>query len=367
MPTASTPVWLTKCRAYWLCQAVGWGGFWLTQFYSAKALGRYSAEVPVFMGVLAVAGLALTHLYRALLLRSGVLAGPIGRQAAVGVVGLLTVNGLLYGVIAVWGGVVSGDWASALDPGRLWLGLTNGLRYLAVWFLAYHFFVAGRQLARVQVGQLRTEAALRQAELDTLRAQVNPHFLFNTLNSIRALTLSDPHAARTAVTQLADLLRYALRYTQQPLVALREELAAVQDYLALEQTRFGPERLRARLDVPPAVLGWPVPPATVLTLIENAVKHGISAHPLGGELLVRATQPTPTALLIEISQPDRLVGPGAAAAPHALAPPSGSGLGLVNTRQRLAALYGPAASCTLTESPPGTVVAALRVPAETFS
>jgi two-component system, LytTR family, sensor kinase len=351
---------LTKTRAYWLCQLVGWLGFWLTQFYSFKALGFYSPTVPGLLTVTAVIGVGLTHLYRTVVVRAGWLAGTWRQQLAVAGSGLVVLSTVLHLTGSGWAALESGDWMLG-DPNRIWLGISNWGRYLSVWLLAYHFFAAGERLTQVQVGQLRTEAALRQAELDTLRAQVNPHFLFNALNSIRALTLTDPHAARTAVTQLSDLLRYSLRYGQQPVIALREELAAVHDYLALEQTRFG-ARLLTRIDVPPTVLGWLVPPAVVLTLVENAVKHGISASSAGGELCLSAESLSPVSLLIEVRQPGSLRlsdGPSVALAPR----PDGSGLGLHNTRQRLAALYGSTASCSLTESPSGTVVAALRLPA----
>ncbi len=352
---------LTKRHGYWICQAVGWAGFWVTQYFSFKALGFYSPAVPGLLTVSAVVGVGLTHLYRLVVVRAGWLSGPLPQQLAVAGVGLVVLSAALHLTGSAWFALGSGQWLLD-DPGRLWLGVSNWGRYLSVWLLAYHFFAAGERLTQITVGQLRTEAALRQAELDMLRAQINPHFLFNALNSIRALTLTDPHAARTAVTQLADLLRYSLRYGQAPVIALREELAAVQDYLALEQTRFG-ARLLTRLDVPPAVLGWLVPPAVVLTLVENAVKHGIAARPAGGELCLRAAPLSATSLLIEVRQPGHLPLPEAADTADALALRPDGGLGLRNTRQRLAALYGPVATCTLTESPPGTVVAALHLPA----
>ncbi len=354
--------------AYWFCQAAGWAGFWLTQFYSFQALGVDRPGVGWMLLLLAAVGFGLTHLYRSVLVRTGVLAWPAQQQVGVAVGAMLLISLAIHLTGSLWAGLTTGQWAFG-DPARLWLSITNGIRYLAVWFLAYHFFAAGQRLTAVEVRHLRTEAALRQAELDTLRAQVNPHFLFNALNSIRALTLSDPHGARTAVTQLADLLRYSLRYGQQPVVALREELAAVQDYLALEQTRFGPDRLRVDLDVPPAALGWPVPPAALLTLVENAVKHGIATFPAGGELRVCATPVPPDRLLLEVRQPGHLPaqpvpadGLTTASLP-ALPTSATGGLGLLNTRQRLAVLYGPAAWLTLAETPAGVVVAGLHLPA----
>ena len=372
-------------RWYWFFQLLGWFGFWATQVQASLMLGRYEPATVRWFTLLAGLGLVLTHGYRALLLRTGVLRLPLGWQAAAAAAGLLGLAVAMQLLGPVLYAVLEGKWAGhwpAQEWAKFAFGVVGGVRYLVVWVLAYHFFVVGEWLAQAQVRELRAEAARRLAELDLLRAQINPHFLFNALNSVRALTLSDPHRARTAVTQLADLLRYTLNYEQRQLIPLGEELAAVQDYLALEQTRFGPERLRLDVAVPAGLLGWPVPPAALLTLVENAVKHGIGATPGGGLLRLVAQEiggpdPTnaardaapaanrqPACLHLEVSQPGRLPAAEPATA-AALRPPdrASGGLGLANTRQRLRALYGEAAHLSLREEPAGTVVAHLAVPA----
>jgi hypothetical protein len=351
-------------RGYWIFQLLGWGGFWVTQLQASFMLDRYEPNTVLWLTVTALLGLLLTHCYRALLLRYQVLRMPLPWQAGVAVLGLLglsvsldLLSPLLYKLLlGKWEWPSLGGWATFA------FGVVGVGRYLIVWVLAYHFFVVGEWLAQVQVRELHAAAARRQAELDLLRSQINPHFLFNALNSVRALTLSDPHRARTAVTQLADLLRYTLNYEQHQLISLREELAAVRDYLALEQTRFGPERLRLHVAVPPELLSWPVPPAALLTLVENAVKHGISAVPGGGllRLVAHDAGPDSESLHLEVSQPGHLPSPTAVPVPANR--PTG-GLGLVNTRLRLRALYGEAAGLTLLEEPTGTVVARLAVPA----
>lgn len=361
-------------RWYWFFQLLGWAAFWGTQVQAAFMLKRYEPGTLLWLTTGAVFGLLLTHGYRALLLRYGVLRLPLAWQAAVAMLGLLGLSltmQLLWPVIyMLLEGRWQWKWPYTSGVADFAFGAIGIGRYLIVWVLAYHFFVVGEWLAQAQVRELQAAAARRQAELDLLRSQINPHFLFNALNSVRALTLSDPHRARTAVTQLADLLRYTLNYEQRQLIPLGEELAAVQDYLALEQTRFGPERLRLDLQVPEALLAWPVPPAALLTLIENAVKHGISTTPGGGLLRLVAqaapgepnnNAPAAECLHLEVSQPGRLPDP-AAALPARL-PGQTGGLGLVNTRQRLLALYGDGARLTLREQPAGTVVARLDVPA----
>lgn len=363
-------------RWYWFFQLLGWFGFWATQVQASIMLGRYEPATVRWFTLGAVLGLLLTHGYRALLLRLGVLRRPLPAQAAVAVLGLLGLSVAMQYLMPLPYAILEGKWhgqwlALFQQPwAKAAFGIVGVGRYLIVWVLAYHFFVVGEWLAQAQVRELRAAAARRQAELDLLRSQINPHFLFNALNSVRALTLSDPHRARTAVTQLADLLRYTLNYEQRQLIPLGEELAAVQDYLALEQTRFGPERLRLDLRVPERLLAWPVPPAALLTLIENAVKHGISATPGGGLLrLVADAGPgggshgAADCLHLEVSQPGYLPATTQTAALPGRRPGQTGGLGLVNTRLRLQALYGEAAGLTLREQPAGTVVARLEVPA----
>jgi sensor histidine kinase YesM len=121
-------------------------------------------------------------------------------------------------------------------------------------------------------------SSVKEAELRALKSQVNPHFIFNSLNSLRALIDEDPARARMAVTQLANLLRYSLQSGQLETVPFEDELDVVNDYLALEQVRHE-ERLRLRLDIAPEALQLPIPPMLLQTLVENAVKYGISPRP----------------------------------------------------------------------------------------
>jgi len=342
----------SKHQWYWLCQVIGWSTCALSQLYAFTSFGRSLPEPHVISYVLIIsaAGLLLTHTYRGLLLRFDLLSRPLGQQAGLAAGALLSITLFIQAVAWLHSGLSTQDWSAysvrAFSVGALAMG-----RYLAIWLLTYHLFAAGERLTRTEVQQLRVQAALRLAQFETLRAQLNPHFLFNALNSIRALTLSEPEAARAAVTQLADLLRYTLQLEQWPLIPLHEELVAVQDYLALEQVRFG-SRLHAHLALPPEAQAWLVPPVMVLTLVENAVKHGIAAQAEGGTVALAADL-TPEGLTLQVRQPGRL---------RAAAPAPGAGVGLANIRQRLLALYGPAASLHLSEEPAGMVLATLRLP-----
>ncbi len=198
---------------------------------------------------------------------------------------------------------------------------------------------------------------MKEAELRALKAQVNPHFLFNSLNSLRALIDEDAPRAREVVTRLANMLRYSLQSGQLETVSLDEELRTVEDYLALEQIRHeGRLRVRWAVDEPARVL--PVPPMLLQTLVENAVKYGISTRREGGEVVVWA-KVEGQVLDIRVSNPGELASPGNTSSAKA---GSSTGVGLRNASERLKLLYGDRAVLRLVEGPAGCVTAEVSIP-----
>jgi len=136
------------------------------------------------------------------------------------------------------------------------------------------------------MAQLRAEAQRATLEHQALRARLNPHFVFNALNNLRALINEDPARARDMVTHLSSTLRHALVHTDGGWVTLAEEWRVVQDYLAVEAIHYE-DRLRVHTDIEPAALSARLPPMALQLLVENAIKHGIAVHPGGGELTIR--------------------------------------------------------------------------------
>ncbi len=176
----------------------------------------------------------------------------------------------------------------------------------------------------------QAEIFSREAELKALKAQVNPHFLFNSLNSISALTATNPAAAREMCIRLSDFLRSSLRLGQRASIPFAEELALTRTYLEVEQIRFG-KRLRIRHDLDPACEDCEVPPLLVQPLIENAIKHGVATLVEGGEIAIRGRR-VQNVVCIVIENP---FDPEAPAARE-------SGFGLFSVRSRLNARYGKA-------------------------
>lgn len=233
--------------------------------------------------------------------------------------------------------------------------LTNLLMSATIVGVVYGYLSLQRaRTLEVTAAQLNEQ--LTRAQLDTLRAQLNPHFLFNALNSVAVLArrgrVSD---VEHMVTRLADLLRHSLESSRTQVVTLRVELEAVRRYLDIEQVRFG-DRLAVTIDVPETLLDRMVPSFLLQPLVENAVRHGLvdALTPLGIGVRARLDGGT---LTIAVSDD----GAGIAHGDDA-----GNGLGLANTRARLRGLYGDAASLTLSpgETGAGTTVTVVLPAAE---
>ena len=158
---------------------------------------------------------------------------------------------------------------------------------VALWLLIYlvwHFIEKNR---KDQLDKLKLETTVKELELKTIKSHINPHFIFNSLNSIRALVDENPQRARKAITELSNILRSSMQAEKSETVTLQRELDIVKDYLALEHMRFE-ERLKIKFDIDEDTLNQRVPPMMLQTLVENAIKHGISKNVNGGEVIVVA-------------------------------------------------------------------------------
>lgn len=191
-------------------------------------------------------------------------------------------------------------WAGIAVPAEFWRQYLHTLRtallFSMVFGLGVFSYASMRDQLRRAREQLHEQALVAErnqklaveARLRSLESRLHPHFLFNTLNSISALIAVDPPRAERIVGRLATLLRSSLDTTGRPLIPLEQELAIVQDYMDIERARFG-DRLRGRIDVPAELRDAQVPPLSVQSLVENAVKHGITPRREGGEVCVSAT------------------------------------------------------------------------------
>jgi hypothetical protein len=258
-------------------------------------------------------------------------------------IGLLQ-TGLIVGITSTVAPVSSNTWSLVSLAGLGW-GMCLGT---GIWTMLYVRFTEKR---RQEEREFNLRLAVSEAELRALEAQINPHFLFNCLNSIRALVAENPVRAQDMITRLANIFRYNLHREPTHTVPLEAEVEVVSDYLALESVRFE-DRLRVRLAISAGAGKTRIPSMLLQALVENALKHGIAPLPGGGDLLIRAENKS-DATVIEVENSGQMGTPDAS---------EPGGVGLANTRERLRLLYGGRASLQLRNRDGGHVVATVSIP-----
>ncbi|WBO85311.1 sensor histidine kinase [Hymenobacter yonginensis] len=341
-------------RLYWRLQLLGWSLYFVFNVVLFSVFGRFSGELVLITTAIVLPVMGLSHALRYHIRANGWELLPplplLGR--------LLVTNALLsvLSQVIIWALLIWVVKPSADGRPHGWaqfMGYSLNVNFMlwlwAGFYFGWHFFHRYKQ---AEVDKWRLAAAVREAEMRTLKAQINPHFLFNGLNNIRALVMEDPTRARTMMTHLSDLLRYSIQLSAAEQVPLGRELEIVEHYLQLEALQLE-ERLTYTLDVDPAAEQVLIPPMTLQLLVENAIKHGLAPRPEGGSIQLTAQLDGAGQLHVSIRNTGRYQ-------PQ----PGHEGVGVRNARERLALLFGPAAHLDIDNHPtePDTVVAHLRLP-----
>jgi sensor histidine kinase YesM len=345
-------------KAYWILQAFGWASFFvLNQILFISFLDLLDGLiVNAFMvGV----GFILSHLYRSLIHYQGWKDFPIKKLVLRVILASILLGGL-WTLIAIpfniyFLGEAGMSYASETEN----TGLSPALGAFAIWtnfsiiifgwsliYFGYHFF---DRLKKTEVEKWRLELAVKEAELMALKAQINPHFIFNSLNNIRSLILEDADKARDMITHLSDLMRYAIQFSKQETVTVARELEVVKDYLDLESIQFE-ERLRYQIHCEPGCAELRIPPMVIQLLVENAVKHSLAILEGGGEILVNIFKAEGN-LKIEVKNTGQI------------RPSTGrKGIGLNNASERLKILFGEESNLKLENTDENMVSAQVSIP-----
>lgn len=336
---------------YWICQIGGWSLLIAASAFINGLNHGFTSQLFLNQGVAAVLGISLTHLFRTYVHRAGwkelspwkltprVLASAVLLASLFQFV----LCSLIYvGVLDVVAG--GNEYLQFSRIAAAVFGMTTVFLLWSVIYFGLHYF---RHYRQAEVDKWKLEARAETARLKALKLQLNPHFFFNSLNSVRALIAEDPERAQRMVTRLARLLRTTLQVDDVKTVPLEEELSTVRTYLELEKVRFE-ERLQFEIDAAEEALQCPVPLLLLQTLVENGIKHGIATRQEGGTITIDADV-RDGALHLRITNPGTVTS-------------EEGGVGLENARERLRLLFGEAASLTIQNGTPDTVVARVVLP-----
>ena len=266
---------MNKSRTYWLCQICGWLGMVgiETINYTFFITGKFNQDIFFFFLFCAAFGMLLTHILRKILLKLQFFQNTswlIWVWAFLFTFFISLVITISNNLVYLYQGSKLSDLLSFI---ALLGNIMNWMRYVGVWVIIYFLYKLMAINNSLQQEKLRVEALAKSSELELLRSQLNPHFLFNALNSIKALISIDQEKSRTAIVLLSELLRFTLNYGQDKEIAIKTELQEVQKYLELEYIRFGP-KMHVDWQIDEQVYNQTIPPGTILTLVENAIKHG---------------------------------------------------------------------------------------------
>jgi len=315
---------MNRAKIYWICQIVGWS------FYAIFNLALFVLleENPVgneITAQLMLTGYFIisTHIYRNLIIKWGwlrILSPDLIPRIVLSII-VLSISCFVFELlISLFLDI------SRYDNSIVWI-VSQFSAIIFMYFLwsliyfVYHYFENYKSA-------LKYQARINEIQLNKLKSQLNPHFIFNGLNSIRALIDENPRKAKMAVTQLSNILRNTLGMNEKKLINFSEELSTVRDYLDLENVRYE-ERLQTVLNIHPDSYRFYVPPLMVQTLVENGIKHGI-ANLVDGGILELTTEVNDGVMKIEIKNSGQ----------YQNGPKGRKGYGIANTVQRLKLLYG---------------------------
>ncbi len=342
---------MNRKKAYWISQISGWSVFAIVNIIVSASFDYFSWERTIELLYLCFCGILLTHIFRDIVKKNGWLNLPLKK-----IVPRIFIASIIMGIMLffLYTVISIGVGSFKLVHFKVAFFLADIFRLsstILLWTLIYfavHYFENYRQ---AQIESLIWEAAVKDFELKTLKSQLNPHFMFNALNSIRALIGVDPKGAQTAVTKLSNILRYSLTMERIETVPLDKEMQTVSDYLELETIRFE-ERLKYKIDLDPKSLKVEIPPMMVQTLVENGIKHGVSKRTEGGEIEIKS-QVQDSLLTIKIKNNGQISN-------EALQ--KSKGFGISNTKHRLHLLYGEQASFSIINKSENEVLAEIVIP-----
>ncbi|MFT4094391.1 MAG: histidine kinase [Niabella sp.] len=349
-------------KLYWVCQLAGWSAFVLWIIFGAWSMDRLNSPeerlITIQRGIgFGIIGLIMTHCLRIILIKLNVFSKNISRQIWMFIISTLIISfvtGVIEFYIYNWLKLMVKSEKFITSRSLLLIFLNNALAwftYFSTWsaiYFIYHYVTTSQ---KEQIDTLKLKSHIKELELKTIKTHINPHFIFNSLNGIRAMVDEDPQRARTAITELSNILRSSINIDKSEMIPLSDELKIIKDYLALEEMRFE-NRLHIEYDISENAGQQQVPPMMWQMMVENAIKHGISQEINGGTVKLMAHMNGPY-LNLSVENTGKLK-------PQQ----KDGGFGIRSIRERLQLIYGDNASFNILQSAPQVVNAKLELPIE---
>ncbi len=338
---------MNKKRLYWICQVLGWSSWSFFEVFLYTTVQQF--DINQFFGEFfqIFFNITITHLFREIIIKREWLLFrwvKLVPRIILAVLALSISNYLaLLGFIAI---IDDGPVGKITFLGVI-AGIISPFFTYFIWSIVYFTFHYFERYNK----SLQYEAAINEFELNNLKSQLNPHFIFNALNSIRALVDENPQKSKLAITQLSNILRSSLVLDKRKLITFNEELDTVKDYLDLECVRYE-ERLKVNFDIDPESSDFNIPPMMVQTLVENGIKHGISKLKKGGKISIKTIVDNHT-LVIQIRNSGQY---------HTPKMNGQIGFGIDSTIKRLDLIYGEEAIFEIGNEDKHTVLTQIIIP-----
>lgn len=338
----------TKSTIYWIAQFFGWGAYITLAILQIKLSGdEFDTKILSNLFIVLTIGILATHVYKSSFIKLGWLDLGIKKLVPRVILGAVVAGVFLESIFYTIEQIIQKEFKFEIT--EILQELLSWSLLIFMWsliYFVYHFF---ENFRKEEIKNLRWEASKSEFELNKLKSQLNPHFIFNSMNTIKALVDDEPTKAKSNITKLSNILRNTLLMGRKETIPFREELGLIKDYLDLEHTRFE-ERLQIEYNIPESIFKHKVPPMMFQTLVENGIKHGISKLPEGGKISITV-----------IENSDHLVYKIFNSGEYNPIKKSASGLGLENSLQRLEILYNKKASLNI-ENADGGVITSVIIP-----
>jgi sensor histidine kinase YesM len=344
---------LDRNIVYWICQIGGWGAYVLINSIFVSGQKDFKPIYIVSFLLVGIIGIVLSSLFREVIHKYKWNKLPIEKLIHRVILANFIKGIILVLIVSAFNLTFNVGEKEDYNLFNLFFFALNATILFFMWSVVYfsiHFF---ENYKKAEIEALVFESAAKDYELKSLKSQLNPHFVFNAMNSIRALIEENPAKAKEAITKLSNLMRYTLKIERTEKVLLSEEIETIIDYLDLEKIRFE-ERLDYEIKLDKNSEKIEIPPMMIQTLVENGIKHGISKITTGGKLKIK-TILNNGHLNIDIFNPGKIDEQDIVSA---------KGFGIKNTKQRLNLIYGDSARFSIENSPDNYVHTQLQIPLE---